>query len=50
MAYDMESVEKSPPIIFNIMDKDTFGSDYLGRAVIYPTEASTNFKIDEKDI
>ena len=43
MEYEMNNLEESPPVILNIMDSDTFGSDYLGRAVIYLKDANTNF-------
>ena len=46
MLYDMADMETAPPIIFNIWDHDAdlldSSDDFLGRAVIYLKDASTN--------
>lgn len=46
MLYDMADLETAPPIVFNIWDRDEdildSTDDYLGRAVIYLNEASSN--------
>lgn len=41
----MADIESAPPIVLNIWDHDDGvldGDDYLGRAVIHLTEASSN--------
>jgi hypothetical protein len=41
--YDYDKVENAPPIVMNIWDKDDGvldGDDYLGRCVVYLTNAS----------
>lgn len=46
MLYDMADLETAPPVVFNIWDRDEdlldSTDDYLGRAVIYLNEASSN--------
>jgi len=46
MLYDMSDLENAPPIVFNMWDRDEdildSTDDYLGRAVIYLDQASSN--------
>lgn len=53
MIYDMDSLENSPPIVFNLWDLDAGvinnSADYLGRAVIYLSEASTNLEFGDDE-
>ena len=53
MLYDMADLETSPPIIFNIWDHDEdlldSSDDFLGRAVIYLKDASTNLSFGDDE-
>ena len=53
MMYDFSDIESAPPIIFNVMDHDDalFDStdDFLGRAVIYLQDASTNLEFGDDE-
>ena len=46
MLYDMADIDNAPPIVLNIWDRDEdildSTDDYLGRAVIYLKDASSN--------
>ena len=50
MLYDMADMENAPPIVLNIWDTDEDwtdnSDDYLGRAVIYLDQASSNLNTD----
>ena len=49
MLYDMADIDNAPPIVLNIWDNDAdlldSTDDYLGRAVIYLKDASSNLSI-----
>ena len=53
MLYDMADLDTAPPIIFNIWDHDDdltdFSDDFLGRAVIYLKDASTNLEYGDDE-
>ena len=53
MLYDMADLDTAPPIILNIWDKDEdlldSTDDYLGRAVIYLKDASSNLTMGEDE-
>lgn len=45
LLYDMPDLENAPPIVFNVWDSDPGiidSKDYLGRAVIYLNQCSSN--------
>ena len=50
LLYDMADLDNAPPIVLNIWDSDADslmdGDDYLGRAVVYLDEASSNLNTD----
>ena len=52
MTYDMENLQNCPPIILNVWDTDSAGyqseDNYIGRAVIYLDQASTNLSLEGK--
>ena len=53
MLYDMADLDSAPPIIFNIWDHDEdlldSSDDFLGRAVIYLKDASSNLQFGDDD-
>jgi len=53
MLYDMADLESAPPIILNVWDSDTdlldSTDDFLGRAVIYLKDASTNLEFGDDE-
>ena len=53
MLYDMADLETAPPIVFNIWDHDAdlldSSDDFLGRAVIYLKDASTNLEFGDDE-
>ena len=53
MFYDFADIESAPPIILNVWDHDSalFDStdDFLGRAVIYLQDASTNLEFGDDE-
>ena len=53
MLYDMADLETAPPIVFNIWDSDNElldnTDDFLGRAVIYLKDASTNLEFGDDE-
>ena len=54
MLYDMSDIDNCAPIVMNIWDKDdnlimSDSYDFLGRATVFLTDASTNLKSDSID-
>ena len=51
MLYDMADLDTAPPVVLNIWDKDEdlldSTDDYLGRAVVYLKDASSNLTMNE---
>jgi len=53
VMYDMENLENAPPIVLNVWDHDSAiisdTADFLGRAVIYLQDASSNLEFGDDE-
>lgn len=53
MLYDMADIDTSPPIVFNIWDRDANmldSDDYLGRAVVYLKDSASNLNVSLEEV